>query len=253
MKNTLISLLAFLLLSFGLQAQASMADKGQQLVYFEDGSVVKGIIVSYHINKTLVMLVGGEEVEFSAQQVAYIARGKQGKKMEEKVGVEKMTYEYAFKERGIYNVSSLSLNVGNDFEGTTVGVGVQHVLGYQFNRWIGAGAGVGIDVFGFNAEKPFVAVFGDVRGYFLPKKVSPFYAFQMGYGFLNDQRIRDAKGGLLVYPALGVRFSGKAGANFSMDIGYKYQKSEVEYGWWDSYQIWNYRYHRYVFRVGLTF
>jgi len=145
------------------------------------------------------------------------------------------------------------MNVGNNFEGTTVGLGVQHVVGYQLNRWVGAGVGAGIDVFGFNSEKPFISVFGDVRGYLLKNKVTPFYALQMGYGFLNDQRIREAKGGLLVYPAIGMRFSGKAGANFSMDLGYKYQKSELQYGWWDSYEIWNYRYNRYVFRVGLTF
>lgn len=253
MKEILLGLLLLFTLSFGAMAQNEMAEKGQQLVYFSDGSIVKGIIISYHMNETLVMKVAGEEVVLPADKVLYIVRGRTAKRYEEDLEVEKAVYEYAFRERGIYNVSSLSLNTGRNGEGTVVGLGVQHVVGYQFNRWIGAGVGAGIDVYGFNTEKAFLSVFGDVRGYLLPQKVTPFYAFQMGYGFLDDQRITSSAGGLLVYPAVGVRLSGKSGANFSMDLGYRYQASERQYEWWDGFEIQKHRYHRYVFRVGLTF
>ena len=253
MKETLLCLLLLLLFSTGSFTQNAMADKGLQLVYFTDGSIVKGIILSYQTNEALVMKVAGEEVVLPADKVLYIVRGRIAKRYEQDLQMEKPKYEYAFRERGIYNVSSLSLNTGSNGEGTVVGLGIQHAIGYQFNRWIGAGAGAGIDVYGFNAEKAFIWLFGDVRGYLRPQKVTPFYAFQMGYGFLDDQRIRSAKGGMLIYPAVGVRLSGKSGANWSMDVGYKYQESELQYDWWDGFEIQQHRYHRYVFRVGLTF
>lgn len=253
MKQILTSLIFLFTLFIGALAQNGLSEKGQQLVYFEDGSIVKGIILSYQMNETLVMKVAGEEVILPADKVLYIVRGRIAKRYEEDLEVEKAVYEYAFRERGVYNVSGFMLNTGRNGEGTTVGLGIQHVVGYQFNRWIGAGVGAGIDVYGFNAEKAFISLFGDVRGYLLPQKITPFYAFQMGYGFLDDQRIRSAKGGVLIYPAVGVRLSGKSGANFSMDLGYRYQESERQYDWWDGFEIQKHRYNRYVFRVGLTF
>lgn len=255
MKNVYCSVVLLLLWGSSLWSQNPMAEKGRQLVYFQDGSIVKGVILTYELDKRLVMLVGGAEVALPADQVEYITRGRQGKKYERQMQQEDERHQYAFSERGLYNVSSFAVNVGADIEGTTAGVNVQHVIGYQLNRWVGMGVGAGLDLYDFGEEKPFISVFGDVRGYLTETKAAPFYAFQMGYGFMNDQRLRDARGGLLVYPAVGIRLSGRAGSNVSLDMGYKYQDSYWEFGsaWNNDYTFLDYRYHRYVFRVSVTF
>lgn len=248
MKYALLSTLFFLLCSLSAQGQI---DKGQQLVYFKDGTIIKGVIVEYRMNDKIVMRVGSRDIELPVSSVKFITRGKNSKKYEKKLKEE--TYPYAFKEKGLYAVSALSLNTGSDFDGSVVGLGASQVVGYQWNRWLGFGIGGSIEAFSFNGEKPFITAFGDLRGYLTETKTAPFYAFQAGYGFLNDQRIRDAEGGLMLYPAIGVRLGAREGANFSIDLGYKYQKSRREYGAPASYEVWNYRYRRYVFRVSLTY
>lgn len=253
MKNIYIVILCCLLMPLLLSAQNTMAEKGRQLVYFKDGSIVKGVILEYKLDERLIMLVGGEEVELPVKRVDYITRGRQSRKYEKQLKEEERGYEYAFSERGLYNVSSFSVNIGQNQEGTVAGISLQHVTGYQLNRWIGLGLGVSLDAYTFAQEKPFLSVFGDARGYLTKTKVAPFYALQAGYGVLNDKRNRETRGGLMVYPAVGLRLSGRAGSNVSMDIGYKYQDSYREFGWDDSYTIWDYRYHRYVFRVSVNF
>ena len=224
------------------------------VVQFKDGSVVKGKIISFLQGGDLHMLVAGEEVVFPADEILKLRQNSSRANLRK--ALKRGKYPYAFKEKGIYHASAFMVNIGSMYDDNAWGFGLQHASGYQFNRWIGVGAGVGLDAYAINNENPILSFFADARGYFKATRVTPFYSVQVGYGKMLDKQIRDVQGGLMVYPSLGVRLSGLDGANFFVDLGYKYQKSKREYEnswWWQSYEIWDYKYHRYVLRFGLTF
>lgn len=76
---------------------------------------------------------------------------------------------YAFREHGIYHVTSASVLPGISYHNETQwGVGLNYNIGYQWNRWIGAGLGIGLENYAVTAGNgslvfPFYA---EARGYF---------------------------------------------------------------------------------------
>ena len=100
-------------------------------------------------------------------------------------------------------------------------------MGYRFNRKLGVGMGVGIESNDFTTTRNIVPIYAEVRGFMLPKRISPYYAFKLGYGFaLKDESrfVTDAAGGLYLSPEIGVRF-GAGEVCFYMGLEYKMQNA----------------------------
>jgi hypothetical protein len=97
-------------------------------------------------------------------------------------------------------------------------------VGYQFNQYVSVGGGFGMDVY----DKEYFPIYADFRGYILNSAVSPYYAFQAGYGIssdifnLNSSNISH-KGGAMLHPSIGVRFASFRKTNFILEAGYKFQ------------------------------
>ena len=203
------------------------------IVHLKDGSEFRGKIIEYKHDEYLKMeILGGQTVEFPAKQVkkvvqqpygqaAYIPKAPKIKTIR--------TREYHFRERGIYNETYVNLMQGFNTWGDWVGgLGIHHVVGYQFNRWIGAGLGAGFDGYFLGFGENVIPVYAEARGYFMQKNTTPFYSMALGYGFAgkNDERgITEGSGGIMVNPNIGYRFGASAGANFTLSMGYKLQKA----------------------------
>ncbi len=74
-------------------------------------------------------------------------------------------------------------------------------------------------------------IFAEVRGYFLPQPVTPYYSLRAGYGvvFKNEEvGLIDGVGGYMINPAVGWRLSAKKGMNMTLDLGLKFQKAAFE-------------------------
>ena len=179
--------------------------------------------------------------------------------------------QYEFKEKGLYNVNYIAAMPS--YKMKQLGFGLSANTGYMFNRYIGVGLGLGIDMYdlgnSFESVQPgwgpvstispidfVVPVSLDVRGYIFGKEIAYYYAASIGYGFIRqseDVNVSDANGGLMFQPALGIRIGGKKHFNVCVDLGVKFQKVDFitnnffESGT-DHYFI---DYKRFIFRIGL--
>lgn len=165
---------------------------------------------------------------------------------------------YQFREKGWYNASYfVGLNgwLEDDYQ---LGLGLHTVFGYQFNRWLGVGAGTGVDAYSFDRDEVLIPVFLEVRGYATSAKTAPFYSLNAGYGFAfknEDQFVVDAEGGLMIHPAIGLRFGADPDVNVIFDIGYRFQwatyQRELEFSGIRERREINFR--RVALRFGLLF
>lgn len=119
--------------------------------------------------------------------------------------------------------------------------GLLHTInGYQFNRYLGAGLGIGVNKYGNYITMP---VYASVKGYLFDKKVSPFYYGDVGYGFAwrtnrNDDifELDNVKGGY--YWQLGVGYQVNFyGSSLVLALGYSNQDSTADYIYYRPWDI----------------
>lgn len=209
-------------------------------VYLRDGSIYIGKILDAVPDKSIRLeLYDGVAVTILNSNIKKIIETNRGgnRKTEH--------YSYEFRETGLYNVNYISITGGSGIEGNSnLGFGMSSSFGYMFNKYIGLGIGIGIDKFDVlnikNAnsyyynylESPFTntyPLFVETRGYFYGEMNAYYYSLSAGYGFINkneDFGVLEAHGGLMYYPAIGIRFGGKKHFNFCIDFGVKIQKAD---------------------------
>ena len=231
LKITLISLLFF---SFGkIHAQATKMPPSIDVVYLKGGSIFRGIIQEYQPDEKLVIkTLTGSVLTFKGNQIKYVRQellDKEGNIIHTKLKTEKA---YAFKEKGKYFVFTAATLSGTSAwinqENIIVGTSLSGIAGYQFNRLLGTGLGVGVDYYYLFAGETVYPLFVEIRGYLQKKNQSPYYSLAGGYSFAfkNDNRdVLNATGGFLFYPTIGLRFGGSAHTNFTLDLGAKFQKA----------------------------
>lgn len=244
-------------------------DKPQltDVVYLKDGSVLKGLIVNYEKGATLTFAMqNGEEIIVQDAEIARIvqdvreprassyddlANGKPKTKPKEQP-------VYEFRERGFYNVmmlGSLNTRAASEFK---MGLSFHNVSGFQFSRWLGIGLGVGIETYGTDDDEVIYPVFAEFRGYLNKKIKAPYYTLGAGYGFMTTNKkefITEARGGWMIHPAIGLRFSAKKRTNLMADIGYKFQRAYFrrDFNFTGDIEIRDVLYQRLIIRVGLLF
>ncbi len=214
------------ILSFSAASQSEMIDqKLVDIVWLKDGSQLSGTILKWE-------LAIGMEFQLSTGAIIIIPkvdinRVNQDTPFVHSFGRDRSVYvrsprEYRFKEEGWYQNTSGFLNFS-----PKGGAGLHHVIGYRFNRLLGVGLGAGVETHDFNWVRNIIPVFAEVRGFLLPKKISPYYAFKIGYGFaLRDQLsgTTEAKGGFHISPEIGVRF-GSGDVSYYLGMEYKIQNA----------------------------
>ena len=248
MKNYIIIIIA--LLTFTTTKQiCAQTDK----VYLHNETRLMGKIVYYKPNDSIkIELKNGQILAFSDKEVKKIIMGE--------LKAEK---PYNFKERGFYNATYFNTLFGKtsyQYGGgkTQLGIGVQNISGFQFNRWIGAGLGIGLDEYYTASDATVLTIFGEIRGYLTPDNHAFYYSVASGVGFPlkekmdNILNITGYKGGFMFQPAIGLRFGASAKFNFFADIGTKFQHISYDQitGSENHYKI---TYQRWILRGGIIF
>jgi len=232
--NKIVKILALglcLVMGPSLQAQEEGShSKSQAIVHLKNGTKIKGEIKEWVYEEYIILLMDwGSEMKLVHDQI---------KKIVQIDAVKNHVSPYNFKEEGLYFTAKAQVMAGN--EGPRAkgiyGAGFSASAGHRFNRLLGVGLGVGYDKFIWDSGESLIPVFAEVNGFLSPTNSSIFYNLQLGYSFAQANEaylLTEAKGGILVYPAIGVRF-GKENTKMTFDVGYKFQAATFTYS-----EIWN--------------
>lgn len=98
--------------------------------------------------------------------------------------------------------------------------GASTVHGYQINRYVFTGVGVGLNYY-YGSESLGLPIFADARFYVPFADNAAFYLdCRIGYSILDEE-------GLYMSPSLGIRFG--RGAAMNLSVGYEFQHCDLIY------------------------
>ncbi len=220
-------------------------------VYLTSGSAVFGKIIAYDsifgisvINDCGITLVKPDEIA----RFAYYMPSETS----------------APSAKGYYNISSIGLLGGAGRWGTLkVSPSFVTINGYQFNKRMHVGLGVGFEFYDFGILPVFVA-----GNYFVnPQAFGPYLGFKIGYSLpleksgiesWNGHKIRNY-GGIMLSPEAGINIPINKTNAFVIGMGYHFQElSKDEPRWWSSdsnakpSRVFTH-YNRISFRIGFVF
>lgn len=243
--------------ALGLFAQ----DSGpyNDVIYLKNGSVFRAKIQEYNQGGAIVLEIqGGHTLTFQESDIDRIVQ----------VGAEKFrpVREIRPKDelitKGLYSQTSIGFSsFYNEFDGPGIRfLGVNQVVGYQFNRLLGVGLGSGFEQFDVFGGEAAIPLFVETRLYPFKKNLMPFLLFQGGYGFaLRNQNLGviDAQGGLLLHAAAGVRLDIAKKWFLTFDLGFRRQSAEFTrtdfFFWPPATSVRDITYQRIVGRIGIQF
>lgn len=246
-----------IVLPLAINAQDNLKDYHEyDKLYLKGGTVFYGKILDYNDKFVKFELLHGKVIQFNKRSVKKVVQ-QLNEEAEERFQFKSRS-PYHFKETGWYNSTYFNLPQGfNSQSWWQVGLGLHHVAGYQHQRLLGTGFGLGLDGYDMGNARNVLAAYGEIRGYLLAENFSPFYTVALGYGFAlknRDLNVINSKGGLFFNPSIGYRFGGSANANFMMGLGYKLQQATFsDQGWGGSVSKQKYNFNRVNLKVGLIF
>jgi len=205
----------------------SEAISTQDVLYLKDGSVLRGSLAYYIQGREIVFILStGDTLRYPERKIRRFVQGGavlSGRPV-------KPARRYEFREEGLYFTFGLGLGVGRTSgSDNTVAPQASASAGYQLNRWLGVGAGFGVDAYQPDRGEVIYPLFGEARGYLTDKRQAPYYALRLGYGLAfaeEENRILEAQGGWFFQPLLGIRWGASAGVNFLTSVGLQFQGAE---------------------------
>jgi len=220
MNNYMKSIIAiaFSIIVLCLSGTVLFAQKASDNIYLKNGDILIGSIVQYSITDDVVIeLRNGNELTVPRSAIERV----------EMSGSKSSSYR-KHKEKQWYNQTSLRTLNGLDavWGDNIMGLGVQNVTGYQYNKWLGLGLGAGYDMYQIDSRQAIIPVFTELRGHVLDGKVSPIYSIAAGIGFgvnNEDNAITKIKPGFMWNPSIGFSVQGKDNSSFIIDLGYQFQ------------------------------
>ncbi len=227
-KLTLIIALLSLFMNTTVHGQEEVqVDNSEVILYLKSGSRIEGKIISWEPNKSIQLsTTWGSVIRFDTRDVKKVIQ-----KSTLAISVEN---PYNFKDQGIYYTvkgNFITGNPGNRAKSVN-GIGFSMSAGHRFNRYLSVGAGLGWDQYVWNSGEELIPLFTEISGFLNESNSSLMYNLQVGYSIaLKDQDylMSYAKGGLMVYPSIGIRFGTNKTIKYTLDIGYKFQNAEFTY------------------------
>ena len=243
----------FLILAIPAIAQTNYED----VVYLKNGSVIHGMIIEQIPNESIKIKTADKNIfVFKIDEILKITKEEIAPQVPVPIYVpvpsDKSDLAYSRDEldekevvvpktrsKGYVNILEFTFgremwyNQGNSSgSGNTISqlsIGVQDIHGYRFNRQFSTGIGFGLHLY---PGLVFMPLFADFRFHFNKHGISPFVNAEIGYTFtqmevLGFESSKDYFGGLLVNPAIGVRFPVKNKFSFIMSFGYRYQEVRI--------------------------
>ena len=228
MKNTqkcILKVLFFLLLLGSLnpyiQAQLSTED----VVYLKDGTVYYGKIIDQKVGEYIKLeFIGGSILVVEQEKIEKITRKPtryRSVRRERNYPVRSLHYH----EKGLYKAVSGAFAFSESrWGGPFLDLSLNYRMGYRFSRYLGIGAGVGLD--GYQAGM-IVPLFADIHGDLFRKYKSPYYHFQFGYGLgaTPGWNVTEIEGGMMGYGALGIKIRSKRKVEWAFSVGFKAQEN----------------------------
>lgn len=196
----------------------STSTSTRAIVQYNDGSVFIGNIIFEGTLDMKMVISTNDTVHLNK---AYIKRIKRGDKNISLFSGAKFHYTEGF---------FASLQFGSntsDFDNQTNEITV--IGGYRFNKKLAAGVGFGAGYnttfsFGTWIDASTIPVFAYARYYPIDKRVKPYIAGSLGYGFRDRNAFgANHSGGLYFEPEIGVNFSSRRRIRFTLSIGQQVQ------------------------------
>ncbi len=245
--NLFFSIILFLSSAFSLFAQSSTQD----VVYLKNGSVIKGNVILFEPQGDIkIEIMGGSVLVYKMTEVLKIVKESVQTPLYKVRRSKKSNHKP--QNTGFFHSLTGETMMGRTEFGIVPGLGQHYVLDYHFHRLLGVGAGIGINTF---FEHSFVPVYANVRGYFMKSSASLFYDLNVGYGIAIPGFWEEARGGLYLRPAIGIRFPSTRRTHVVLDFGYNIQFAEYEYSnWQNPSPVFEKRiFYRPSLRIGITF
>lgn len=111
--------------------------------------------------------------------------------------------------KGMVNAGWIFADNSHEDNKSNVSMEILTIHGYQFNPYLFAGIGAGIELYrgdkttaGSTEHAEYIPLFADARGYLLKGRISPYADAKIGYQFACD----NGGGGLYCAPEIGCRF-----------------------------------------------
>lgn len=252
-RNIAFSILLCFIWTSQINAQENESDLSKEaIVYLKDGSQVEGEILNWMPGYIIEIKTSwSEKVTFRQEDI---------KKVIQKSTIKQgFTVPYNFREKGVYYSFKAQMITGNPGSraNDVNGIGISVSAGHRFNRHISIGGGIGYDQYVWNSGEKLIPFFAEVGGFTHQSNNSLMYNLQIGYSLAKedeDYLLSHAKGGIMIYPAIGIRFGRNENIKYTFDVGYKFQKAEFHYddGWdWGRRSEQNILYKRLTLRFGL--
>lgn len=216
----LLSFLTAVCIALSVSAQ----QQGEDVVYLNNGSVIKGVIENVVDNVSVsIRTSNGELLTYPAVEVRRIAYGKEP--IVPKKGKKANTYnDYSTYETGFWWSTELQGGYSCNLEDANVGmVELDAIGGYRFNQYAKIGVGFGARYYFNNDKVRYSSVewafplYLNVRGNFIPEEyrtVVPYYSVDLGTTF------RD---GVFFRPTIGIRVGSQRSA-FLLGLSYMGQQ-----------------------------
>ena len=251
------ALFLLLLMSANLvSAQDSVATKPVvDVVWLKDGSNLSGTIIRLELARGMeIKLITGAIVQIPKEEIVKVY---QDLPFSSQASLApdyrpRGPRPYAFREEGLYQTFSGFISFSEPG-----GAGVHYSIGHRFSRMLSVGIGAGFESNDFWYTRNMVPLYAEARGFLVPKRISPYYAVKLGYGFALEDPINgtlDTKGGILFCPEFGVRFGGRT-VNYYLGLEYKIQNATWRTtDWWNGGEFTDkVSYRRLELRTGLVF
>jgi len=225
MYRLIITVILSMVLSHGGWSQAKTKSEKHVIVYLKDGSAISGNLMAWTYGQEVIIDANGITMKFPDAEI---------KKVVEQSESINIKAPVTHRNNGIYYTGKATLMAGNDGPRANdkIGYGITASVGYQWNKNIGAGIGIGYREFVAEASEEMYPIFAEFRGFINDNAVRPFYNVELGYAFaFKDEEIGlvEAKGGLFVYPSIGISL-GRKTYRTTIDVGYNFQQAEFTYG-----------------------
>lgn len=249
MKN--IFFLCVLLLGSSTSIFAQKENTTHQIV-LKDGNFLKGhLVTTQDADPVIIKTFGGAEIIISQEHIDQVVFINSDQKILNDGRTINKSKSYSTIMVGLMP-KVVELWDGKDVR---FGFNAIHIsTGYQFNKFLGVGAGLNWDVYDLH----IMSLHTELRGKITEKSISPYYVLQGGYGFIMPIELNqfpedtEFKGGLMFHPAIGLEFATRKQANILLEVGYRFQKTSREWENWDKY-FDKITYRRLSLRFGVTF
>jgi hypothetical protein len=235
MKHLFIIFLLFPLMVLSVPGNAQINQQAK--IVLKNGIIIRGGIVDSFDDSKLQVRIDSSNIILlrydHIKKISFKGNGKTGVDSKEILALQPSLNIESF-----YHEIRGGLLIGEENTSFTV----QTINGYQFNRYLGTGLGLGINKYGNYLTMP---IYATIKGYLFDKKVSPFYFADLGYGFAwqtnkneNMFELDNVQGGLYWQVGLGYQINFLNSA-MVFTLGYSNQDSKADYTYYRGWDISN--------------